>query len=156
MEKIKISKGFTPKLTGDPDLSMIRLPFPSTIGCSATDIPFIRPKLLVKEGDAVKTGTPVFTDKRDPSIQYVSPATGRVKKILFGERRRLLEVIIDPEKNDAFIESPPPVCCRSHRHAQGKLSGPAQTRRHLARAEAVPGHGYGRPGSHPGHDHCFP
>ncbi len=103
MEKIKISKGFTPKLTGDPDLSMIHLPFPRTIGCSAGDIPYIRPKLLVKEGDAVKTGTPLFSDKRDLSIQYVSPATGRVRQILFGERRRLLEVIIDPQEKDEFI-----------------------------------------------------
>ncbi len=107
MEKIKISKGFTPKLAGDPDLSLIGLPFPSTIGCCAGDIPFIRPKLLVKKGDTVKTGTPVFSDKRDLSIQYVSPATGRVKQILFGERRRLLEVIIDPERRDEFIQYDP-------------------------------------------------
>ncbi len=104
METLKLSRGFTPKLTGHPDDSMIRMPFPATIGYAAGDIPFIRPKLLVKEGAAVKTGTPLFTDKRDLSIQYLSPATGTVKKILFGERRRLLEVIIDPTPKDEFVE----------------------------------------------------
>jgi Na+-transporting NADH:ubiquinone oxidoreductase subunit A len=107
MEKIEISKGFTPKVTGMPDLTMIRLSFPSTVGVSAGDIPFIRPKLLVKEGDAVQTGSPLFTDKRDRSINYVSPATGKVKKILYGERRKLKEVVIAAEAVDDFIQRDP-------------------------------------------------
>ena len=107
MEKIELARGFTPKVTGLPDYTSVRLPFPPTLGCSAGDIPFIRPKLLVKEGEFVKTGAPLFTDKRDTSIQYVSPGTGKVKQILFGERRRLLEVIIAPEQIDDFIEFEP-------------------------------------------------
>lgn len=103
MEKIKLSKGFKPRLVGMPDTSLITLPYPSSIGLSAMDIPYIRPKLLVKENDPVKTGMPLFLDKRDPSIQYVSPATGKVKKILFGERRRLMEIIISPDRADDFI-----------------------------------------------------
>jgi hypothetical protein len=64
------------------------------VAVSAQDIPHIRPKLLVKEKDSVKTGTPLFCDKRDTSIHYVSPGTGTVKKILLGKRRSLLEVVI--------------------------------------------------------------
>lgn len=104
MDKLTLSKGFTPKLAGAPDLTVIRLPFPRTIGLPACDIPFIRPKLLVKEGEMVKTGTPLFTDKRDPSITYVSPATGRVKQIIFGPRRRLLEVVISAQAADEFMD----------------------------------------------------
>ncbi len=107
MEKIKVSKGFTPRLAGKPDYSLITLPDPDTIGVSAMDIPFIRPKLLVKENDRVRTGTPLFCDKRDKSIQYVSPGTGMVKKILFGERRRLQEVVITLDKLDEFIQFDP-------------------------------------------------
>jgi Na+-transporting NADH:ubiquinone oxidoreductase subunit A len=107
MEKIKLSKGFTPRLAGIPDTSLIGLPSPDTIGLSAMDIPYIRPKLLVKENDPVKTGTPLFCDKRDKSIQYVSPGTGTVKKILFGERRRLQEVVIALDKSDTFIQFDP-------------------------------------------------
>ena len=107
MEKIEISRGFTPKVTGMPDLTMIRLPFPSSVGVSAGDIPFIRPKLLVKEGDSVRTGSPLFTDKRDRTINYVSPATGKVRKILFGERRKLIEVVLTAEVLDDFIQFDP-------------------------------------------------
>ncbi|MCG8615141.1 MAG: 4Fe-4S dicluster domain-containing protein [Desulfobacterales bacterium] len=107
MEKIEIARGFTPQLTGKPDLTMIQVPLSPRVGVSAGDIPFIRPKLLVREGDRVQTGTPVFTDKRDRSINYVSPATGRVEKIVFGERRRLKEVIIATEAIDDFVSFEP-------------------------------------------------
>jgi len=107
MEKIKVSKGFTPRLAGMPDYSLIALPYPDTIGVSAMDIPYIRPKLLVRENDRVKTGSPLFRDKRDKSIQYVSPGTGTVTKILFGERRRLQEVVIKLDKADEFIQFDP-------------------------------------------------
>jgi Na+-transporting NADH:ubiquinone oxidoreductase subunit A len=107
MEKIKISKGFTPRLAGLPDTSLITLPTPATIGLSAMDIPYIRPKLLVKENEQVKTGTPLFFDKRDDTIQYVSPGTGTIKKILFGERRRLQEVVIALDTAEEFIQFEP-------------------------------------------------
>ena len=107
MEKIKISKGFTPKLAGMPDTSFIKAPTPRTVALSAMDIPYIRPKLLVKENDPVLTGTPLFCDKRDTSIQYVSPGTGRVEKIWFGNRRRLQEVVIALDTPETFIQFDP-------------------------------------------------
>ena len=104
MEIINISKGFKTSLIGIPDMSVIQIPEPETIAVSAMDIPYIRPKLLVKENDPVKTGMPLFCDKRNKSIHYVSPGTGIVKKIVFGERRRLKEVVIALNKNDDFIQ----------------------------------------------------
>lgn len=107
MEKIAPSKGFKLKLAGMPDTSVIRLSRPATVGVSAQDIPHIRPKLLVKENEAVKTGTPLFCDKRDPAIQYVAPGTGTVKQIRFGPRRRLLEVVIALDSMDDYIAFDP-------------------------------------------------
>lgn len=108
MENINVSKGFKVALTGMPDLSVIQIPDPETIAVSALDIPYIRPKLLVKKNDPVKTGTPLFCDKRNKCIQYVSPGTGIVKQIVFGQRRRLIEVVIALNKNrdekDDFIQ----------------------------------------------------
>ncbi|MFH2058894.1 MAG: 4Fe-4S dicluster domain-containing protein [Pseudomonadota bacterium] len=114
MKKLNISKGFKTTLAGLPDLSLIHLPEPETVAVSAMDIPYIRPKLLVKEQDRVKTGTPLFCDKRNPRICYVSPGSGIVKQIVYGPRRKLLEVVItlngkkeairfdpiDPDKTD--------------------------------------------------------
>jgi Na+-transporting NADH:ubiquinone oxidoreductase subunit A len=103
MKHIKLSKCFKVALAGMPDLSTIHMPEPETIAVSAMDIPYIRPKLLVKENAPVKTGTPLFYDKRNTCIVYVSPGTGTVKQIVFGERRRLKEVVIALEKKDEFI-----------------------------------------------------
>ena len=104
MKNIKLLKGFKTTLTGVPDMSIIHLPEPDTVAVSAMDIPYIRPRLLVKENDPVKTGTPLFCDKRNKSICYLSPGTGIVKQLVFGERRRLLEIVINLDKNDEFIQ----------------------------------------------------
>lgn len=103
MEEMKLVKGFKPVLAGKPDQSVIYLPDPETVGVSVMDIPYIRPKILVKENDPVKTGTPLFCDKRNPRIQYVSPATGTIRKIIFGERRRLTEIVIRLQGKEDFI-----------------------------------------------------
>ncbi len=102
MEKIKIAKGFRNRVNGEPDLSIISRQKSKTLALSAGDIPHIRPKLLVKKGDRVRTGQPLFCDKRDLSVMYVSPGTGRVDEIRFGERRRLLEVVVAREAEDEF------------------------------------------------------
>ncbi len=104
MEEIMLAKGFKPALAGKPDQSVIHLPDPETVGVSAMDIPYIRPKILVKENDPVKTGTPLFCDKRNQRIQYVSPATGSVHKIIFGDRRQLKEIVIRLKGKDDFIQ----------------------------------------------------
>jgi Na+-transporting NADH:ubiquinone oxidoreductase subunit A len=104
MDKIKSLKGYKPAIAGMPDQSVIQIIQPDTVAVSAMDIPYIRPKLLVKVNDPVKIGTPLFCDKRNIDIQYVSPGTGFVKNIVFGERRRLKEVVISLKKTMGQIE----------------------------------------------------
>jgi Na+-transporting NADH:ubiquinone oxidoreductase subunit A len=107
MENLTINKGFNLKLAGRPDAFIKKIPPQDTVAVSALDIPFIRPKLLVKENERVQTGSPIFCDKRDRTIQYVSPATGTIKEIQFGPRRRLLAVIIECEEQDDYLSFDP-------------------------------------------------
>ena len=106
MQTLNMSKGFKIQLSGRPDHSLIHLPEPDTVAVSGLDIPHIRPKLLVKEGMSVKTGTPIFCDKRYPDIHYVSPGTGQVKHIIFGARRKLWEVVIELSGEEEFESFP--------------------------------------------------
>ena len=62
-----------------------------------TDFPNLTPKLLVKEGDAVKCGSPIFCDKYNDVVVFVSPASGVVDKIIRGEKRRILAVTISSD-----------------------------------------------------------
>jgi len=103
MEKLSINKGFKLKLAGRPDAFIKTIDPQETVAVSALDIPYIRPKLMVQKDERVQTGSPVFCDKRDKTIQYVSPATGKIKEIQFGQRRRLFAVIIECEDQDDFV-----------------------------------------------------
>jgi len=100
MTPLILRKGFKIPLTGTPDITAIRLPEPETVAVPAADIPYIRPKILVKEGDSVKKGTALFSDKRNRSVLYLSPGAGVVKKILFGPRRKLIEIIISMDREN--------------------------------------------------------
>ncbi len=57
-----------------------------------------RPKLLVREGEKVKTGTPLFTDKGNDAVRFVAPLGGTVEKIIRGERRALEAVVIRTDR----------------------------------------------------------
>ena len=52
----------------------------------------IKPKLMVKEGQEVKAGTPLFYDKNNESALFCSPVSGEVVEIIRGEKRKLLEI----------------------------------------------------------------
>jgi Na+-transporting NADH:ubiquinone oxidoreductase subunit A len=61
------------------------------------------PKLEVKVGDYVKRGQPLFYSKTNESIKFVSNVSGYVKQIVRGERRKILNIIIECDKKDSIV-----------------------------------------------------
>ena len=59
------------------------------------------PKLLVREGDKVKAGDPLFHHKQFADMLFASPVSGTVKAIVRGERRKVMSIDIEA---DAVIE----------------------------------------------------
>tara|TARA_B100000214_G_scaffold268159_1_gene198908 strand:- start:362 stop:1711 length:1350 start_codon:yes stop_codon:yes gene_type:complete len=55
------------------------------------------PRMLVKEGDKVSLGQPIFHDKNNESIKIVSPVSGKIQEIVRGAKRKILNVIIKKE-----------------------------------------------------------
>ena len=51
----------------------------------------------VAEGDDVKVGTVLFHDKNNESVFFTSPASGKVKAIVRGEKRVILQVVIESD-----------------------------------------------------------
>ncbi len=91
-----IKKGLDIKLIGEPqktiaDLNAKRFAIkpPDFIGCF--------PKMLAKEGDEVKIGSPLFFDKYREEILFTAPVSGKVIMVKRGAKRRLLEVIIETD-----------------------------------------------------------
>lgn len=62
------------------------------------------PRMLVREGDEVKAGSPVFSDKVSPDILFTSPVSGTVEAVVRGEKRKLLEIRIKPGKSMEYVD----------------------------------------------------
>lgn len=98
-----IKKGLDIKLFGTAEKTVVDLNAerfaikpPNFIGCF--------PKVLVKEGDSVKAGTPLFYDKYRDNIVFTSPVSGKVEALKRGPKRRLLEIIIDSDGKHEAID----------------------------------------------------
>jgi Na+-transporting NADH:ubiquinone oxidoreductase subunit A len=91
---IRIKKGLNIELTGMADAQIHTAPAIEHFAIKPTDFHGLIPKMLVKAGDKVQVGTPLFFDKYNPEIRFSAPVSGEVIDVLRGERRKVLEVII--------------------------------------------------------------
>jgi len=98
---IKLRKGFDIKMQGAAEHIFFQNPMPETVALKPTDFVGMTAKMVVKEGDKVLAGDPLFIDKFHPEIQFASPVSGVVAAVNRGERRALLNVVVKP---DAEIE----------------------------------------------------
>ena len=92
---IKIKKGLDIKLTGVAAKEVTVLPASKYYAVKPTDFPGLTPKVAAKPGTEVKAGTPLFYDKYNPEIVFTSPVSGKVFSINRGERRRILEFVVE-------------------------------------------------------------
>lgn len=61
------------------------------------DFTGVVPRPVVKEGDKVLAGSPLFVDKATGKINFVSPVSGKVKALNRGDRRKLLSICIEAD-----------------------------------------------------------
>ena len=90
----KIKKGYDLPLAGRPEQVLADAVEPSHVALETFEFAGIKPKVLVKEGDPVETGQPVYLNKIDRDIVWCAPASGTVESIEFGPRRFLTRVVI--------------------------------------------------------------
>jgi Na+-transporting NADH:ubiquinone oxidoreductase subunit A len=93
---IKIRKGLNIKLKGKAEKILVKAGTSDRYAVKPTDFPGLTPKMLVREGDAVKAGTALFMDKNRPEVLFASPVSGTVEAVVRGEKRRILEVVVKP------------------------------------------------------------
>ncbi len=91
---IKLRKGLDIHLQGEPQPKLIEACGSDTYAVSPGDFEGVVPKLLVREGDVVKAGSPLFFDKANEQILFCSPVSGVVAEIRRGEKRKLLAVVV--------------------------------------------------------------
>jgi Na+-transporting NADH:ubiquinone oxidoreductase subunit A len=105
MQKITIKKGHDINISGLASREFSSSPAQNFVSISPQDFNYIKPKLLVKEGDRVTLGDALFFDKINPDVKWPSIASGTISKIVFGERRAVIDIIIEVDKDrEANIE----------------------------------------------------
>lgn len=93
---IKIKKGIDIHLVGEAKKEM-KVYEPALYAIKPHDFIGVVPKMHVAEGDDVKVGTVLFHDKNNESVFFTSPASGKVKAIVRGEKRVILQVVIESD-----------------------------------------------------------
>ncbi len=101
---IKIRKGLDIKLKGTAEKVTVQVDRSALYAIKPPDFVGLTPKMCARPGDSVKVGTPVFYDKYRSAIQFVSPVAGVLKEVVRGERRRILEVVIEAKKEQDYEE----------------------------------------------------
>ena len=109
-DQIRLKKGLDLPIAGAALCEVTKRVAPGLVAVKPTDFRGMVPRLLVKEGDSVKAGTPLFADKKNPAVVFCSPVSGTVDAIVRGEKRKLLEVRVKADgKNEAEAFSVPKV-----------------------------------------------
>ncbi len=98
-----IRKGLDIKLLGEAEKTIKEIPT-KVCAIKPPDFHGVFPKLLVKEGDDVKAGTPLFYNKYKENILFTSPVSGKVREIRRGAKRVLLEVSVDAAPDQEFVD----------------------------------------------------
>ena len=113
---IRTKKGLDLPIGGAPEQSLGETKTPRSVGVLGPDYVGMKPTMNVKEGDRVKRGTPIFTDKKTPGVTFTSPASGTVSAVNRGAKRALVSVVIDVD-GDAGEEFAKGDSARSSRQA---------------------------------------
>ena len=103
---ITIRKGLDIPINGRAELLLTDARSITTYAVKPTDFVGLTPHLTVEEGDNVHVGDALFMDKHDERIRFTSPVDGHVKAIERGEKRKLLEVVVEADcKSDGSMGS---------------------------------------------------
>ncbi|MFC4258619.1 Na(+)-translocating NADH-quinone reductase subunit A [Marinobacter lacisalsi] len=98
---INIKKGLDLPISGAPDQTISEGKPVRHVALIGFDYNGMKPTMEVKEGDRVKRGSLLFTDKKTEGVRYTSPAAGVVKEINRGERRVFQSLVIEIDGDDA-------------------------------------------------------
>ncbi len=102
---IRIKKGLDIKLKGEAEKTTETAVLSNFYVLRPEDFHGVIPKLISKVGTKVKAGEPVFYDKTDENIKFVSPVSGEIIEISRGAKRKILEIKIQADKSQTYQDN---------------------------------------------------
>ena len=101
---IKLRKGLDINLKGKAEEKKIQLKSNGKYALVPDDFVGVTPKVIVKEGEKVKAGDALFVNKQYPDVRFASPVSGTVCKVVRGERRKVLCVTVEADKQQEYVD----------------------------------------------------
>lgn len=104
MARVVIKQGHDIRIAGVPRNEILPAPRPPEVALRPVEFRGIKPKLLIKAGDPVQVGSPLFFDKARPDLRWPSPGGGVVSQIKFGERRTIVQIVIRLDEEEGTLQ----------------------------------------------------
>ncbi len=94
---IRITKGLNLPISGDPVQEVQSGPAVRSVALIGDDYVGMKPTMHVEEGDSVKVGQLLFSDKKTEGVRYTAPGCGKVTAINRGAKRVFQSLVIELE-----------------------------------------------------------
>ena len=104
---INLKKGLDIPISGNAARKVVKKVIPDVIAVKPGDFKGFSPRLLVREGDRVLAGSPLLADKLNPSLLLTSPVSGTVAQVVRGDKRKLLAVLVNADKEQEYVDFGP-------------------------------------------------
>ncbi|MEN1784476.1 MAG: Na(+)-translocating NADH-quinone reductase subunit A [Bacteroidota bacterium] len=104
---IRIKKGLDINLVGAAEKTTTLAVHSNVCAINLNDFHGIIPKMIVREGAEVKAGEPLFYNKNQEDMLFVSPVSGELVEIIRGARRKILTLKILADKTQVYEENKP-------------------------------------------------
>ena len=101
---IRIKKGLDINLKGEAEKAKEAAIISNFYTIRPEDFHSVIPKLVAKEGAKVKAGETIFYNKANEAIKFASPVSGEVLEISRGEKRKILSIKIQADKEQTFYD----------------------------------------------------
>lgn len=100
---IRIRKGLNINLVGAAEQTTSKAVTSNVYALNLDDFHGITPKMLMKQGEEVKAGEPLFYNKNKEQMHFVSPVSGELVEIVRGARRKILSLKILADKTQDYM-----------------------------------------------------
>ena len=101
---IKLRKGLDINLKGKAAKQKFSVKAAAQYALVPDDFVGMTPKVVVREGDKVKAGDALFVNKKQTDVKYASPVSGVVQAVVRGDRRKVLRVVVEADKDQQYVD----------------------------------------------------
>lgn len=99
---VKLRKGLEINLKGKAKEKKLPTRDSQEYGLAPDFFVGVTPKVVVRPGDHVLAGDPLFVNKACPEVNFASPVSGTVTEVMRGQRRRVLCVKVKADEKQEY------------------------------------------------------